>query len=375
MCMNEFQNRYHSHLENYFYGNYLTKHSKYFYPYMQKWDKTAVKGVKEDMLNILKASQIEKSSMTGLLSEMYKYMIAQEKPQHGLHPQVITCKNSFNNICLKSDSKSRTLKLLVKYLKSENIEEYVDSLLLHGSYSTQDYIPEASDLDLLIVLKESTLLSPKRLENFQKILYKSYLYFYRIDVHQHHGYFVLTPYDLRNYPQHYFPTILFNYASTIIGKASFKITTRDSRTERFKVMKHTIKYLANNDPGKITHIYYYKIYLSVLQLLPVAYYQYHGNHLYKRDSFREFIELYPLYARIYEACNVLRRDWHPEILHNEYYERILYFIWPNPKIKQLINNRLYPRVPEYMKNLIGSEIYYSNVIALMKQIGDEFGYV
>jgi len=280
----------------------------------------------------------------------------------------VTVRNTYNPANYQKDGKARILNKLIEYLRRNKIESYVDTLLIHGSFSTQDYVPGVSDLDMLIVINEDTMSHPSKLQRLHEICYRSLHYFYQIDPLQHHGYFVLTPFDLSYFPQTFFPTLLFDFSTLVFGNASFCVSLRPCDSEKKNILRSTLDYLGGTNPNGIKNIHAYKTYFGVLQLLPIAYFQYFGESIYKKDSFEPFIEKFPRSAEIFKACRRLRFDWRVPNLRCDYIEDALFRVFPNPKFRMLLNNKIHSGVPEYMYEIVGTKLYEGYIRPLIKQM-------
>ena len=93
---------------------------------------------------------------------------------------------------------------LVKYINN-NLNDYISCFLLHGSLATQDYCKGWSDVDTFMVLKQSTIKSPKSLVELRLKCLNLRQKFYQICPLQHHGIMAYTDYDLRNYLSSFLP--------------------------------------------------------------------------------------------------------------------------------------------------------------------------
>ncbi len=102
-----------------------------------------------------------------------------------------------------------------------DIEKHTDLFLFagfHGSLSTFDYEKNFSDLDTIFVFKKDVLYNPKLLLEAKKAISKLVKYLYQICILQHHFHFIITEIDLDFYPNNYFPSVLFNHTTQIVGR-------------------------------------------------------------------------------------------------------------------------------------------------------------
>lgn len=367
------QNLFHRSLESFFYGGFNSRATNYFYPIVRG---LAAESVKKSM-----GDQVKDFVITGemegatnvygnakLFCRMHQQLKSACQDKDIEKPRTVTVRTTYNPANYQKDCKTRILNKLIEYLRRNKIESYLDTLLIHGSFSTQDYVPGVSDLDMLIVINEDTMSHPSKLQRLHEICYRSLHYFYQIDPLQHHGYFVLTPFDLSYFPQTFFPILLFDYSTLVFGKDSFRVSLRPCDSEKENILRSTLDYLGSTNPGEIKHIHAYKTYFGVLQLLPIAYFQYFGKAIYKKYSFEPFIKKFPESAEIFEACRRLRFDWRVPTFRYDCLEDMLFRIFPNPKIQMLINNKIRGGIPEYMYEHIGPKLHEGYIHPLIKQM-------
>lgn len=370
------QNLFHQSLQNYFYGVFNSRATNYFYPIVHSLSSERVKkSIGDQVKHLAIIGDIEVAtndySVAELFCRMYQQLksICHDKDVEKSHN--VTIRNSYKTTNYRRNCKSRILHNLIEYLRRNTIEDYVDTLLIHGSFSTRDYVPGVSDLDMLIIINEDTMSHPSKLQRLHKICYRSLHYFYQIDPLQHHGYFILTPFDLSYFPQTFFPTLLFDFSTLVFGNASFCVSLRPCDSEKENILRSTLDYLGGTNPGKIKHVHAYKMYFNVLQLLPIAYFQYIGKAMYKKYSFNPFVALFPQSFEIFSECRRLRLNWQVPHLQRNYLEDVLFRIFSNPKIRMLLNNKMYIDVPEYMYKIVGTKLYESHIRPLVKHMESE----
>ena len=370
------QNLFHQSIESFFYGGFNSRATNWFYPIVRNLAAERVKKFMGDQVKdlVITGDMEGATNVYGnaeLFCRMHQQLksICHDKNVEKLRP--VTVRNTYNPASYQLDNKSRILHKLIEFLRRNKIESYVDTLLIHGSFSTRDYVPGVSDLDMLIVINEDTMSHPSKLQRLHEICYRSLHYFYQIDPLQHHGYFVLTPFDLSYFPQTFFPTLLFDFSTLVFGNASFCVSLRPCDSERKNILRSTLDYLGGTNPGEIKHVHAYKTYFSVLQLLPIAYFQYFGESIYKKYSFEPFIEKFPMSAEIFKACHRLRFDWRVPTLQYDYIEDVLFRIFPNPKVRMLLNNRMHIDVPEYMYKIVGTKLHESHICPLVRHMESE----
>lgn len=186
---------------------------------------------------------------------------------------------------------------------------------VHGSLGSQEDVGY-SDFDALVILKECVLQSADRLACVAGKLQKAQKYMFRQDPLQHHGWFVLTPFDLSCYCEAYFPIVLFQHARSLMAgwPQRISIKKRDSRIELQKAFEamslSLLKHLERGIQPK--NMYMLKYVLSGFMLLPSFYIQARtGCGVWKADSFAlarsDFAEGT---WSVMDEVSEIRRNWH-----------------------------------------------------------------
>ncbi len=172
------------------------------------------------------------------------------------------------------------------------IDDYISFACVHGSLGTGE-TNAYSDFDALVVLNHSCFKDAKVLSKVASILSSCQHEMCQFDPLQHHGWFVLTEYDLQHYCDSYFPSILFKYAKNFLSDKEEVIflkkrnSTVESRAA-FRSLKQGIITQVNNPPSDL---YQMKSFLSKIMLVPAMYLQAVTNEgIYKKESFVQIRE-------------------------------------------------------------------------------------
>ncbi|MEO5571588.1 MAG: hypothetical protein ABIT08_01810 [Bacteroidia bacterium] len=209
--------------------------------------------------------------------------------------------------------------------KAKNISDFLktkisDDLIgayVHGSVATSEEI-SYSDFDGFIILRNEIFRNAGRLKNTAMILKQSEKIMFEMDPLQHHGWFILTENDLKNYPEYYFPHELLNYSKCLFGenkitiylnKSGFKTEFHDSFN---KMALGILKKLDNREFLK--NYYSFKNLLSEFMLLPSFYLQAKsGNGIFKKFSFEKVKNELQEKYNVMDEISALRTNWnyHP----------------------------------------------------------------
>ena len=244
----------------------------------------------DDQTPIPKAAVLSNTDqIAAILSGAYTWMLERHpnEDRQNRPPQETTCLKLFEEATyLGGDPFLIPVGKLWQYA-CEHLTENVAGLYLHGSLSTLDYVPGSSDLDALLVINNSTLSSPGRLLAARHHAIQSLRWFYRIDFSQHHGYFVLTEFDLDHFDDALFPSILFAISTNLLGPNVVRLRRRsilEDRTLPFRKMVTRIESVSKGSES-LNGWFELKLFLQGVLLLPSLYLQAVGSPTYKRDSF------------------------------------------------------------------------------------------
>jgi len=271
---------------------------------------------------------------------------------------------------LSYDPKFLKPMINLKRFVEKHIRDALVNYYIHGSIATLDYVKGWSDVDTLMIIKKDTIANPKDLLRLRTYAYESTKYFYHIDPLQHHGHFVLTDIDLLYYPQSYFPLLLFDYSLSFFNNEDIIIYERNCEMERLNILWNTCYYFREkyvlNKP--ITDIFELKMFLHILQLLPLAYLQANGQYCYKKYSFdlakKEFSEKD---WTIMEKATKIRSEWQYKGVFNNILMRKIFEILPNPKVYFMLNHVINKQIPKKVDEMLGKK-YYEDAALLAEQI-------
>jgi len=199
------------------------------------------------------------------------------------------------------------------YLKS-TISEFLVGAYVHGSLATGENIGY-SDFDGLLILKNELFTDPSQLKNVAEHISKSYSLMIQFDPLQHHGWFVLTESDLSDFPNSYFPTVLFDHAASLLDHGTqLKITTEPAQagfSGQLKRLAHSV--IGKLDSGKgMKNMYTLKGMLSEFMLLPSLYLECKtGQGVFKKYSFEQAkCEFQEHEWKIMDEVSGIRSKWH-----------------------------------------------------------------
>ena len=243
---------------------------------------------------------------------------------------------------------------------------------LHGSMSTLDYVAGSSDVDALVIVNRTTLTSARRLLALRRRLIHTFRWFYAIDPFQHHGYFVLTEFDLANFDDALFPSAVLTYATTISGHQDIQLRYRSvcrDATIPFRKMAGMFR-RSEAKLRPLPNWFEVKLYLQSMLLLPTLYLQALGKPVYKRDSFPLVKPQVPgsIWAIVRKGSDIRNLGWKKSILTNFLQKIVIYM--PSPWILEIVCRRLSKRVPATVSQILGGN-WRKEILDLVNYLVDD----
>ncbi len=202
----------------------------------------------------------------------------------------------------------------LKHYLEKNIPDHYTSVLVHGSVASNEIIGY-SDLDLIIIIKDSVLKNPKLLSKTGYHLYRSRRFLHKFDPLQHHGLFIIPESFLRDFDTGFIPVSLLAEAKVLSGEKSFTInvSTYPYRGRLEVVTQHLRKIIQQHRIPN--NKYGLKAVLSEFMLLPALYIQErYKTDISKKDSFLEASKDFSEtdYA-IMNEISAIRLNWKKDI--------------------------------------------------------------
>lgn len=240
-----------------------------------------------------------------------------------------------------------------------HLASYTLGVYLHGSLSTLDYVKGYSDFDTLIVLRQDVVTDASTLLRCRQEMLRSLPFLHMIDPLQHHGHMVISEPDMHFYPQHYFPFVLFEYATSLFGAASSLVfRERDSTLERHHMLWRFCQAVRRGVCAgqRIRSLYEWKSFVQGIALLPTVYLQAAGIYTYKKFSFERAKGDFSEHQwRVIDQITALRCGWDSTHWLPSWIVRFLSLL-PNPFVLSSIYRRLNCSLPSVCRTLIGEDL-------------------
>jgi len=243
--------------------------------------------------------------------------------------------------------------LIIKDLSMDLIGAYI-----HGSLGTYEEIPY-SDFDALVIIKDEIFEDKKRIVRVAKKMIKAKKIMYKFDPIQHHGWFIMTESDLKNYPQTYFPHELFEHAKSLFPDKGTKLEIYLNKNgydyiQPFHNLANSI--IRKIDSNKIPkNMFQLKSLLSEFMLLPALYIQARDKKgVYKKFSFDLARKDFPETEwEIINEVSEIRDNWHYKM--GKIKRKI--FIVTNPVYRKIVTRYLSPEIPTDINEKLIPEFY------------------
>ncbi|NOQ56145.1 MAG: hypothetical protein GQ477_05070, partial [Nanohaloarchaea archaeon] len=187
---------------------------------------------------------------------------------------------------LNIDDEKTTSALKINDFVNKKLSLELANFFIHGSLSTLDYT-RWSDIDLLGIIKEETILDKNRLLNLRKNMIKLNASLFENDPLQHHGVFLINEFEMKNYSQSFFPVELFKYSTALLNTDKLIFNVRNSKGEAKETLFELINYVETFQSKKNISMYDWKLFCHIMLLIPAIYLECKGRYLYKKYSFRD----------------------------------------------------------------------------------------
>ncbi len=132
------------------------------------------------------------------------------------------------------------IKKLYELVNGE-LSEYLTHFYLHGSLATGDYKKGWSDLDTLMIVKKEAVTDPRKLLELRKFCFAAWPLFLQITPLQHHGFIVVTEFDLVSYTSRLLPPSVLDTALALKeGRSELELSLRKDHSSSYELLEHRL---------------------------------------------------------------------------------------------------------------------------------------
>lgn len=225
-------------------------------------------------------------------------------------------------------------------------------IYVHGSWADNTRTP-FSDLDDLIIIDRNKLINKTdEIRKMIRWLAKVELRFYRLDILQHHGHWIIFKDELAEVDESYIPINVLREAVLIKGNSvvEYKINTAKTKIglkRNIKITAGNIAYLINDYySGKIS-VYDMKALIGSFLLMPAYIFQYKGKIISKRDAIEKKKEILSLTScKLLDKCSEMRLKWGKGMSgYRNSFLKIMAHILPHPYLFKHLNRRFSTKFP------------------------------
>ena len=231
---------------------------------------------------------IEENELLNLIKDYYFNFKKMYFDINSCSTKAKTCNIKIENIRYNEFKKSGDFlyirKICNELYKSSHL---VKTLLLHGSYATDDYINGWSDTDLFMIIPRSTINDIHKMKELRSRIHKCTSYFLKSDPLQIHGILLCTEFDQDFYSQSYFPFKLMEYSKVLFGTSTFQVNSRQfSEIDYWETFAfEVVSYFLDVKLSDIKSLIDKKLLIHRILIMPVYFLQIMGIHSYKKYSF------------------------------------------------------------------------------------------
>lgn len=183
----------------------------------------------------------------------------------------------------------QTIDTIQEVFNSELVP-YIDNFIIHGSFASNDFIENWSDLDAIIILNDKVFRDENVLSKIKDKINRLSMLCYKIDPLAHHLFSFITSFDLLYYPKYFFPPELLKHAVSLSIKNKMNFYARhdfDQKNNKAYDFLTRFKERAINSNTTFTP-YSWKNIISQGLLWPSICLQLCNIYVYKRESFDLF---------------------------------------------------------------------------------------
>lgn len=221
----------------------------------------------------------------------------------------------------------KSIDFLRKEIKT-CLKEDLLLFMVHGSFATRDFIDGWSDLDSLLILRNSFFKNPNSIDKKRKKIRKLSLICHKIDPLAHHKIFFLTEFDLKHYSPLFLPLSSYSHSLYLNGEKKLYFKIRDDSLQKFQRLISMLDNFRNkiDNQNYSETLFNLKQDLSEIMLWPSLILQAKNIYLYKRESFERVKKEFPkLDFKIIDQISILRKNWQRSNIF-KYYPN-LFFKW------------------------------------------------
>ncbi|MBT4208244.1 hypothetical protein HOE22_07860 [Candidatus Woesearchaeota archaeon] len=250
--------------------------------------------------------------------------------------KTVNINKDFNYATVRNKSpKYRIINLLKKEILK--IDDLVETCFVQGSFGTEDFLENWSDLDAVLVFNNRLFEDSKNLIQARKIVSYANSLFYCADPLAHHYFHMATCLDLSFYSQSsMLPMVVYENGMKLVGKNKLSISLRKDLFEQVSMvskLERHFEYRIKNIPK---NAYELKLDLAHLFLLPSFLLQAKGIYVYKRDSFELVKKEFPeINFDVIDKATTLMKEWKTSNIV-KYYPTIFWNILPHVLNKSII---------------------------------------
>ena len=140
--------------------------------------------------------------------------------------------------------KNKVIKVLNKF-NNVFFKKYIKEFIIHGSFATDDYIKNWSDLDTLVILKDNVMKNSMDLIKLRVKINQIYIQILKFSPFQHHGLIMISEFDVEHYSGNFITlkALKHNFNLYKSTKIQFKQINEDQSNNAFESLKSRLFYI------------------------------------------------------------------------------------------------------------------------------------
>lgn len=228
--------------------------------------------------------------------------------------------------------------------------------IVHGSFATEEVI-RYSDFDGLLIIRDVVFEDKERLTKLAEHIHQSRRIMHEIDPLQHHGWFVMTEADLKDFPLDYLPLEVLSYSRSLLSESDLDLNIcLRTKADYFSPVKKICRRIRkiSQTRNRPQTIYQLKSILSEFMMLPTLYIQARDQRgIFKKFSFTAAAADFNQGTwSIMEEVSRIRAEW-PEFENKTELKKFrkIGYIWMKYRKKKG------PRIPRELTEKLNDDFY------------------
>ena len=289
------------------------------------------------------------------------------KKNNSNNSEEIVLVSSLKKIEIENIDSCNDTKIQKLFLELKPFKKYIN-VYIHGSWADNTK-NTFSDIDDFIIIDIESLERENYLSKVCKIINRIDMKFCRIDPIQHHGHWICSKNDLKNYNNSFIPLHILNEAKVIIGKNKIlglinQELTQEGLRKNIINTCNGIQLLSKKLFSNSINAYELKGLAGSFVIMPAFIMQLNGHNCSKPEAIKESHTFFSNQALIcIEWSTNNRNNWGLVTSKFQYklFSKLTYFFF-DPHIWRRFSNKFSPKVQESTINKLSDKVLTPEIV-------------